>query len=41
MKFVLKDPIRHIPGPGNVPNSLYEAIIYEDTLHVCAILVRL
>lgn len=33
LKFILKDPIRHIPGPGNVPNSIYEAsIIYKDII---------
>lgn len=33
LKFILKDPIRHIPGPGNVPNSIYEDICISSHHH--------
>lgn len=41
LKFILKDPIRHIPGPGNVPNSMYAALKLFTKVYMYALLAHM
>lgn len=40
LKFILKDPIRHIPGPGNVPYLIPKLFTKVYTTYICALLIH-